>query len=246
MFIYNSDKYYIQDIYEANSIDIYTKKVKIIFSNNLFNLNENKQIELYQKFNITRIINLQKENSNIDNLQIFHCPLPNLIDLNLNNINILANQLTNYPSINILKKNVTNYYENLIFNSQLKNIINILKAETEGNTLIMSEYGIHRTGIIISLLLEIFNFPRELNFNYYFQSNQFYHKQVNELMEKLREYGLPLEHIIKLPYLLGADLDYIKALFKIIDTKYHSIELYCLKRLKLTENDIYNLKEIYL
>lgn len=246
MYIYNNANYYIQNIYEDKTIDIDTNIVKIFFSNNLFSLDINEQIKLYQRFNITRIINLQKENYNIDNLQIFHCPLPNLIDLNLNNINILADQLTNYPSINILKKNVANYYENLIFNSQLKNIINILKVETEGNTLIMSEYGIHRTGIIISLLLDIFNFPRELNFNYYFQSNQFYHKQVNELMEKLREYGLPLEHIIKLPYLLGADLDYIKALFNTIDNKYQTIEKYCLKRLKIDKNDIDYLKDLYL
>lgn len=246
MYIYNNANYYIQNIYEDKTIDIDTNIVKIFFSNNLFSLDINEQIKLYQRFNITRIINLQKENYNIDNLQIFHCPLPNLIDLNLNNINILADQLTNYPSINILKKNVANYYENLIFNSQLKNIINILKVETEGNTLIMSKYGIHHTGIIISLLLEMFNLPRELIINTYFQSNHFYHQNVNILMKELRQNGLSLDNILKLPYLLGADLDYIKALFNTIDNKYQTIEKYCLKRLKIDKNDIDYLKDLYL
>ena len=252
MYIYNNANYYIQNIYEDKTIDLDTNIVKIFFSNNLFSLDINEQIKLYQKFNITRIINLQNEyfSINIDSLKLFHCPLINIFNLNINDINILTNQLITYPSLNILKKDISNSYANFILDTknikQLKNIIEILKNEIDGNTLIMSKYGIHHTGIIISLLLEMFNLPRELIINTYFQSNHFYHQNVNILMKELTQNGLSLDNILKLPYLLGADLDYIKALFNTIDNKYQTIEKYCLKRLKISKDDIDYLKDLYL
>ena len=44
MYIYNNANYYIQNIYEDKTIDIDTNIVKIFFSNNLFSLDINEQI----------------------------------------------------------------------------------------------------------------------------------------------------------------------------------------------------------
>lgn len=245
--------FYIRDLcHDATVAYPIIKPFKLLCSADFFSLRDDETSMLCQKYQITRIINLDHDIHRTCSHwpKIIDIELKELIDLELNDISCLSAKLCAWPKIDDTKTQMVANYEKILLSTKgiipLQQIFDILKQECEGATLITSRYGIHRTSIVTALLLDILGLDHKFIINSYLQCNLEYHQKLNDLMKILWQNGLAKEHILKLPYIFGTDLTYISSVFSAIEKQYQSTANYRLQALKLDDNSINQLRDIYL
>lgn len=245
--------FYIRDLcHDATVSYPIIKPYKILCSANFLGLSPQEQLKLCENFRIQRIIALDHDihRAHTHLPQIFAFALLELIDLDLSDISSLSAKLCAWPTIIDTKAKMIAGYEKILLSAkgimQLQQIFAILKQECEGATLITSRYGIHHTSIVAALLLEALGLDHKFIINSYLQCNHEHHQKLNELIRYLGKNNIPIENIQKLPYIFGTDLTYISTVFSSIEKQYQSIANYRLQALKLDDNIINQLRDIYL
>lgn len=127
-----------------------------------------------------------------------------------------------------------------------QSFFHILLEETDGATLYHCSAGKDRVGIGTILLLSALDVDRQAIIDDYLFTNNCYQKDIDKIMEDMKQQNFKDSIIEQIPYCQGVCKEYVEHIFDIIDNKHHGINSYLHDVLKLTDADLNKLKQIYL
>lgn len=129
---------------------------------------------------------------------------------------------------------------------QFTAFFHLLLENNDGAILYHCSSGKDRVGICTALLLTMLNVDSETIFNDYIFTNECYHAQINQTMQELDNRGYENNIISQVPYMLGVDISFIEAFYKVVKDNYSSMDNYIKNILKLDTEYITRLQNKFL
>lgn len=138
-------------------------------------------------------------------------------------------------------------YKTMVFDSAAYQKMFRLLADGHVPMLYHCTAGKDRTGIASALILWMVGVPRETIFDDYMLSNDAREKVIEHLTETMLG-GQPAneEAVAMIRFFAGVELESIQSTFAAIDEKYDRMEDYFEQEMKLSANDIANIKKMLL
>lgn len=235
------------------------KKKRIIRSGRLFESSKNDIKILKNKYNLNTIIDLrtldeinEKPDPTIDGVTYNHIPIfenglqgiskeksdetSHIINLIKAMSNAKEKMIDLYPAM------VSEKYAQNSFNS----IFKILIYNTEGSTLYHCSAGKDRVGILTYLILSTLGVSYEDILEDYLLTNKYYYELMNEMMEIARNYNIPEDIVLQIPYTQGVIEEYLENAVKYINKHYGSTYNYISNAIGINDEDIIKLRSNYL
>jgi Protein tyrosine/serine phosphatase len=188
----------------------------------------------------------ERPNDIIEGTEYIHIDIMKSIEHNKTSMDEF---IKNTTSENV-KTDMTNTYKDIILNLEAqqsyRKFINVLLNNEEGSVLFHCFAGKDRTGIGAMLVLEILGADREDIFIDFLKTNELRITANRAIIETVKEYGYSEEELDALKTSLNVDRSYLEAVYDTICKEYESVEQYIENVLKISQEDVDKLKEIYL
>ena len=127
-----------------------------------------------------------------------------------------------------------------------RSFFDVLLEQEEGAVLYHCAAGKDRVGVGTALVLSALDVPEERIMEDYLYTNVCYDEQLTRLRKGAKERGLGEEVEEGLTVLVGVDEDLISKAIEEIDKNYGSVDSFLREGLKLTDDDLQRLKDLYL
>lgn len=143
------------------------------------------------------------------------------------------------------------YYENLIISEKGQDgyaafLKTLLEQKTDEAVLWHCTQGKDRAGLASIFLLAALGADKETILTDYELSNGYYEKKVAYMEKIAAEKGHNEKTITNIRSMIGVSREIMEHVLKFVDDKYGSLEQYIREQLKITDNDLAELREKYL
>jgi len=229
------------------------KPKKILRAGEPINLSDTASNFLKTECNLSKIVDFrstkeceERPNDVIEGTEYIHIDIMKSITHNKTSMDDF---IKNATSENV-KVDMINTYRDIVVNLEAqesyREFINILLNNEEGSVLFHCFAGKDRTGIGAMLVLEILGADREDIFIDFLKTNELRIAANRAIIETVKEYGYSEEELDALKTSLNVDISYLEAAYDTICKEYESVEQYIENVLKISQEDVKKLREMYL